>query len=460
VFYKDRMSGVSRQQSQCEGATEVTFRRLPPDEAFVPPDCDDTVIRGLVAKNFRVLEDGVEQEPQDVTFEAMHHIDARDNLGDHMEWSETPAGKWSTVETPPGIVRGPTLYLYRVAYRPTQSAEGSCHRVEVKVDRPDAFVYARSQYCRVQHAPRDPLNRTPFGQHLESKASSGKQGKLGLSLQAGFFYTHTNLARVELVLDFPWNSLQRKWRNGSLYATIGVMGLIYRKDGTLVARFSDFGCCPSDRPGFVATDGPHLKAAPFLDAVLVPTRFETQIDLQPGEYNLQIVLSDGSKFGRAKAPLSIEGYDEKHLAISSVVLCNRFRNAAVAAKETSAFNLTPQYVPLVSKGVQFTPTGGTHIGKGEPLFAYFEVYEPVLGSAAATGVQTQVRLIDVTTGELKADTGWRSAVDWMQPGESVIPIADQIAVDKLPTGSYRLEVQATDSAGRNTAWRTANFTIQ
>src|ERR1700690_57388 len=187
VFYKDRMSGVSRQQSQCEGATEVTFRRLPPDEAFVPPDCDDTVIRGLVAKNFRVLEDGVEQEPQDVTFEAMHHIDARDNLGDHMEWSETPAGKWSTVETPPGIVRGPTLYLYRVAYRPTQSAEGSCHRVEVKVDRPDAFVYARSQYCRVQHAPRDPLNRTPFGQHLESKASSGKQGKLGLSLQAAFF---------------------------------------------------------------------------------------------------------------------------------------------------------------------------------------------------------------------------------------------------------------------------------
>jgi hypothetical protein len=35
-----------------------------------------------------------------------------------------------------------------------------------------------------------------------------------------------------------------------------------------------------------------------------------------------------------------------------------------------------------------------------------------------------------------------------------------MAADQLPKGTCRLEVQATDSAGRSTAWRTANFTVE
>jgi hypothetical protein len=33
-------------------------------------------------------------------------------------------------------------------------------------------------------------------------------------------------------------------------------------------------------------------------------------------------------------------------------------------------------------------------------------------------------------------------------------------IRKLPKGSYRLDVQATDSTGKSTPWRTANFTIE
>jgi predicted phage tail protein len=42
----------------------------------------------------------------------------------------------------------------------------------------------------------------------------------------------------------------------------------------------------------------------------------------------------------------------------------------------------------------------------------------------------------------------------------MIPIGDELKVDQLPKGDYRLEVQATDSAGRSTPWRTANFTVE
>ena len=95
-----------------------------------------------------------------------------------------------------------------------------------------------------------------------------------------------------------------------------------------------------------------------------------------------------------------------------------------------------------------------------PLFAYFEEYEPLLSATPAATVQTQLRITDVKTGEVKVDTGKRSADDWIQPGKSAIPIAEQIAVDKGRAGSYRLEVQASDSARKSTAWRTADFTVE
>jgi hypothetical protein len=33
-------------------------------------------------------------------------------------------------------------------------------------------------------------------------------------------------------------------------------------------------------------------------------------------------------------------------------------------------------------------------------------------------------------------------------------------ISKLPIGSYRLDVQATDSTGKSTASRSANFTVE
>jgi predicted phage tail protein len=42
----------------------------------------------------------------------------------------------------------------------------------------------------------------------------------------------------------------------------------------------------------------------------------------------------------------------------------------------------------------------------------------------------------------------------------MIPIGDELPVSQLPKGNYRLEVRATDSAGRSTPWRTASFTLK
>jgi hypothetical protein len=52
------------------------------------------------------------------------------------------------------------------------------------------------------------------------------------------------------------------------------------------------------------------------------------------------------------------------------------------------------------------------------------------------------------------------AAPYERPGSIMIPIGDELPVSGLPKGAYRLEVQATDSVGRSTPWRTASFTLE
>src|SRR5207244_7802939 len=106
---------------------------------------------------------------------------------------------------------------------------------------------------------------------------------------------------------------------------------------------------------------------------------------------------------RAEMPLIIEPYDGKQLALSSVALCKSLRSAAVAAKENAQANFAPQYVPLVSKDILFSPSGDTSFAKGEPLFAYFEVYEPQLAENPAAPVSVHMRVLGPKTGTTTQD---------------------------------------------------------
>jgi hypothetical protein len=74
--------------------------------------------------------------------------------------------------------------------------------------------------------------------------------------------------------------------------------------------------------------------------------------------------------------------------------------------------------------------------------------------------QFHIGVVGAKTGELAKDSMPRDAAPYISQAKLVIPIGDGMNVSNLPSGSYRLEVQATDSSGQTTPWRTANFTIE
>lgn len=224
-------------------------------------------------------------------------------------------------------------------------------------------------------------------------------------------------------------------------------------------RFSDFGCCSDDRPDFLRGKHPH-GAAPERDPTLLPTRYEAQIELPPGDYKLRMMLGDGESFGRVDSLFSIEPYDSGALEVSSLILCDRFRDANAAEQEDKAASFAPFYVPLVSRGAEFFPVADARNRAGQRLFVYFDV-EDARVLDGSTKVQMQMKVVRAKHGEVAIDTGPVELSTWFEPGGSVAHVAEEIATDKLlSTGLYRIEVEVSDSAGRTSALRSVNFDVE
>jgi len=502
VFDKQRFGGIdTAAENRCVTETAQYLRQNEISVRQLPAKCWGGSIADLVPKEFRLFEDGAEQTIQGITRERKHWWQLYDNRGVHREYSDTPTGKWSTTDlgstdwAPPSDVES-----YVIAYVPPQSATGSCHQIKVSVNRRDVVVFSRSEYCNLLHAPSDPLDGTKLGQQMQGNWASPDRPKIPMSVVAGVFFKDSGAPRLHLILEFPSNSLHREWSDGygRLFATIGVLGMAYRKDGTLGTRFTDQACCSREDPfsDFRAYGGAGD------DVYEIPARYETQMDLPPGDYDLRVVLSDGKKFGRTEIPLKIESHDEDQIALSSVALCKRFHR--VDPPSFTEGILPSKFVALVSKGIEFTPSADpTFENKRDPLFAYFEIYAATQASLAAAGgtsapksqaepqsaaertttVQFQLRVTNLATGKVQIDSGLRPTNEFLpaaqQPlaggsssagagsvasnaasASSVLHIVQEIATRDLPKGNYRLEVQASDSAGHRTPWHAATFAVR
>ncbi len=425
------------------------------DAQLVDKISEEIVIRDLTAADFQLFDDGKEQAIHKVTYERTLYWDMRDNTGHHTEYLGSGGGKWSTVEWPPNFIGDLAPPHYLIAYALPESPNGSCHQVKVTVNRPNAEVSARNEYCNTNHSPFDPLDGTKLGKQLENDIAAPQNNNIDISVLAIVFHWNGDATRVHISVDWPWESLRGKTR------TKGILGMILRKDGSLVTRFSDL----ADRFGVPDSEvkqwWPHHGDRPEIN--LVENRYDGQVELTPGEYELRVALGDGTRFGRAKIPLTVDSLDRRALAISSVSLCKKISDVSDYARKLSGAwttKLPGSYVPLVSNETEFKPTSNTRFRARETLYVYFEVYEPLPEGNPQVTVDFQIRIVDVKTGELKSDSSPISASPYLKAGSSIIPIGRGIDISKVPKGSYRLDLRATDSTGKSTDWRSVNFTIE
>lgn len=476
VFSREGLDGlVTPDETRCAEEENNAFLGLLPDQPFLARLCAPGQVNDLTLNDFSLFQDGKPEKINSVAKE-FWWLPVRDNRVWHVETSDEPSGIWSSADLDHSILPS-TRGFYLLGFVPDSSEEG-CHRIRVEVRRPGVRVFARDEYCQRQ-SPSDLLAATKIGEKLERELGRRGKGKIPLSVQAGTFHSGPDRQFVDVVAEFPWNRLSHFWdeSHSRLHASIGVMGIVYTKDGKRVTQFSDL-LWPSYWPTIItgwqsllaSLDGLGVDTNTFgsrlihvllkkRDPAYLPSRYETQLELPPGEYRLRVVLSDGAKTGLAEAPLTVQKAVAGGLATSSVLLCKRFRDAHVAAMETAAANFAPRYVPLVSKGIRVTPAGDTEFKAGEPLIPYFEIYPPNAGNTLNPKLQAHLRIVESKNGAIVKDFPPVDAGPYAQPGSSTIPIAREVPIAELPAGEYRLEVQAMDPTGRSTPWQTASFSI-
>lgn len=297
---------------------------------------------------------------------------------------------------------------------------------------------------------------TEFGKKLEAAAGSSTQNGIDLKMKVSVFADRSSGARVYVSTTFPWKSLTHKISKGTLYATIGELVLVLRKDGSIAAGYSDFACCDYGNKSESSENvGPPDTSASGGRALL-PDRYATQFALSAGEYDVRVVVSDGLHFGVLDEPLTVTSYDVSELGMSDVALCRRVRKLSPESVEGTG--VADSYTPFVSNGVEFTPAANTQFWPDEMLYVYFEINKT---SAAESGTKmyAKLRIVNADSGGIVDTFEPVDLAKYGKPGSALIAVGRGVTLNRLPPGTYRIEVQGTDASKKSTVWRSALFTV-
>lgn len=331
---------------------------------------------------------------------------------------------------------------YILGYTPNETAEGSCHTLHVKVDRGGTNVRSRSGYCNVRQV--DLLAGKPAETQLESIAAGVSAGNITAPLQVPFFYESANVARVNVAMEIPSSSFKFDKVKGKFHSEMNVLGVAYRPDGSVGAKFSDTIKRDFDNKGQVEEFAKN------------PVHYETQFDIATGQYNFKVVFSAGGEnFGKLEKPLLIEPFDGKQFAVSSLALSNQLRGADASMDAI----LVEDHVPMMAQGIQAVPSAVYRFKPTDRAGIYVEVFEPGLTDEKPPQVGVQIKVVDRKTGGEKIDSGTVSLASFVRPGNPMIPVLLKLPLQDLTAGSYRLDVTGLDSAGKSFQ-RSTDFEVE
>ena len=436
-------------------------------------------------KDFHVFDNGVEQR---INFLKELDFDTR---WSYPWWMEPDSlGTWGTYDSWPYWGEDATA-TYLVGYAPPSVQPGACRTVSVVVEGHEVDLN-RTEYCSSKPTGDLQDEATAAESRMQALANSQGRRPIKTSIRAfslwssgvlrllteassqgdgpvepGSDYTYVVQvhdakapAMVQVAVEFDWR--RKDWGTADCIKdnpSIQIVGTVYKVDGKVESQFKDRRFCKN--PAVMrSTNWKYAAKHGWISRTgLTPTRFYTEVELPAGDYRLRVLVTDESSIGQAEIPLHVEAFDGRQLAISDIVLADIVRDASSVPREAASVYPTPIVpTPLVSKGVQFFPSIDPLVSKHEPLSLYFEIYEPLL-ETQATPVSFSVIITDLKAHSLVMNTGPMSASKWALPGNVVTPIGLNIDTKKLKPGSYRLEIEASDLAGRKSGWRAANFNI-
>jgi hypothetical protein len=334
--------------------------------------------------------------------------------------------------------------FYVLGYVPQATAEGSCHTLRVKLNKGGMEVRSRTGYCNVR--PTNPLEGKPVEKVMEAQASGATAGTIRASMQAPYFYAAPNVALVNLAMEIPGDSVVFNKEKGKYHANVNILGIAYKPDGSVGARFSDTLNLDMEKD-----DWKQFTKQPYL--------YQNQFDAAPGNYKLTVVLSSGGEgFAKMEAPLQIDNYDGNKFTLGGVVLSSSVQRVDEIPTEVDA-TLLEDRKPLIVKGIQINPSANYQFKKADNVTLYSELYEPLLKTDPKTRVLSGYRIFDAATNKEVFFTGGVELAEYVQKGNPVVPFAMRVETKDLQPGNYRLVLLAVDGQNQQAPQRAVDFAL-
>lgn len=440
-------------------------------------------IHDLSRSDFSIFQDG-EQQRIESFFTLESDVDPpilADNLGQYREFLGIGGGTWAA-KLWEGAGRDvavfPSQLGYEIGYTPSSYSDGVCHRIQITVTRPDSLVLNRSEYCDASDRGANPLQGTVLGKRILSDLHKQKRSQMSLNVAAIPVFADNGATRVRIVLDYASKAVLRGCNSDT--NRIGLVGTFWDDHGGEALRFGDLAAQDWDRNFFTGPIWEKLGKR-FVHGRCVfksPFRYETQVAMPPGNYRLQVGLMDGKKFSRAEVFVNIPKYRGGLLSLSGIALARRFRDVKTEPPKSpisapprklqdlpmrrakSPIALPQNYAPLVSDGVEVTPTANTRFDRNGPFCFFFQIYEPLWPKEPNVNVKAHLRIVDAKTGKVVSQIEPIDAASYAQPGNPLIPISRRLDISALSPGTYELQAKATDSTGASTSWQSVAFAVE
>ncbi len=327
---------------------------------------------------------------------------------------------------------------------PTPTHEGDYHHIRVKVDVKGTEVRARDGYFDVK-AP-DLLAAKPEGKALEAHAAATDAGEIPIEIATPYFYVQPGVALVDLSLSIPGSALEFEKEKGQFHSHLDVLGIAYRDDGSVAARFSDTVKVDVGKEGEE-------------QAAKSPFAYQKCFRIAPGKYILKVLLTGGGqKFGKSELPLNVSPFTGNELTLSGPAFGDKILALAPQLADVDT-GLLENTKPLIANGVQIQPSANTHFSTMHPATVYLEIYEPLLKTGPVR-VMVVFKLVDLKTMQTVFYSGPVGLDQNVRAGVPLVPVAFKLPFENVPPGNYRIDFWSLDSAGKGSPVRSREISVE
>jgi VWFA-related protein len=260
-----------------------------------------------------------------------------------------------------------TSAYYLLGYSSTNPArDGRFRRIRVRLSKPGLRVEHRNGYYAArdfQHSGREDRERQLQEQLMADLSSTD----LTVWMSTSFFRLSDDRFYVPVSVAVPGSEIPFVRSSAQERATIDVIGLVRDGQQRAVGR---------------VRDTVKLSVQPAQEVRRKTVQYETGFTLPPGKYRLKMVLRENQSgaIGSYESDFVVPDMRNSPVKVSSVVL----------GTQTQAVQTRNAVSPLARNGTMLVPSLTHVVSTGQPLYFYYEVYDPAVPKSGSPRLLTSI----------------------------------------------------------------------